>query len=346
MNELQETNLFQFANPEYLWALFLVIFLTGIYIIASYLKKKALASFGDINIINRLMPGASKTRTLIKFIIMNFVLIMIIIAAARPQFGKKLKEIKRQSAEIVIALDVSNSMEAEDINPNRLERAKKAISKFLQKSQDNIALIIFAGKAYMQIPLTDDYSAIRLNLEPLSTDNVPVQGTDISAAIELGTKSFSPATNKGKALVIITDGENHEEKAIKKAKEAKEKGIIVSTIGMGKLKTVPIPNRRTRDFRKNQFGEKVLTKLNENLLKKIANAGGGIYARGNNIDAGLKSILKELNKLEKSETKSTFAEYDDKFHYFIFIALFLIIAEFILLERKNQRLNKLIKDIF
>ncbi len=346
MNELSEMNLFQFANPEYLWAFFSIVFLILIYIFAYYRKRKALAIFGDHNIIRRLMPDASKTRVLIKFVTLNLVLAMVIIAAARPQFGKKLKEVTRQSAEIIIALDVSNSMEAEDIDPNRLIRAKRAISKFLKKSQDDIGLIIFAGKAYMQVPLTNDYSAIKLVLEPLSTDNVSIQGTDISAAVELGIKSFSPTRDKGKALIIITDGENHEEKAIENAKEAKEKGIIVSTIGMGKLKAVPIPNKKTRDFRKNNSGDKVLTKLNEKLLRQIASTGGGIYARGNNIDTGLKLILKELNKLEKKETKSKFKEYNDKFHYIIFIALFFIIVEFIILEKKNKKLNKLIKDLF
>jgi len=333
-------NLFQFAQPEYLWFLSIIPLMFGIYFISNLLKKRALQKFGDAEIIQRLMPEVSVTRQLLKFIIINIALFLIIIAVARPQYGKKLQEVTRKSAELVIAIDVSHSMEATDITPNRLDRAKKAISELLKKSQDKIAIIIFAGKAYTFTPLTADYSGIDMLLSSLSTNDISTQGTDISAAIELGMKSFSPETKKGKALIIITDGENHEEKAIEMAKTAHDKGIIVSTIGMGKTKAVPIPTKNG-SFKKDRYGEKVLTKLNEPLLQQIAETGGGIYTRGNNIKNGLEDVLAQLNKLDKENSKIKVEGYSDKFMYFVVLALAFLLLEFIILERKNKRLKNI-----
>ena len=286
------------------------------------------------------MPDISKARVMLKFILLNISLALIILAIARPQYGMQTKEVIRNSAEIVIALDVSKSMDATDIQPSRIEKAKNAILRFLKKSQDNIALIVFAGDAYIQVPITNDYSGIKAILSSLSTDNVSKQGTNISSAIDLGMKSFTEDKKKGKAIIIITDGENHEEKAIEKAKEAVKEGVMISTIGMGKLHAVPIPDRRTGDFKKKRNGEKVLTKLNEDLLKKIAEAGNGTYTRANNISQGLKNILTELNKLEKTKTKIKVKEYEDYFIYIAMLVLFLLILEFIILERKNKKLSK------
>jgi len=209
---------------------------------------------------------------------------------------------------------------------------------------DNLGLIVFAGQAYTQIPITSDFSAAELFLESVNTGIVPVQGTNITSAISLGMKSFSPTNDKGKALVIITDGENHEEEAINKAKEAKEKGIKVSTIGMGGLRSVPIPDKRTGDFKKDKNGKRVLTKLNETLLKQIARAGDGIYAPANDIKAGLAKIHDEISGMDRNEMKADFAEYDDRFMLLAAIALIFIIIEFFFLERRNRWLAKY--DIF
>lgn len=336
-----DINLFQFAHPEYLWFLMIIPLFIGIYFVSSYFKKKSLAKFGDTEIIKRLMPEASNIRQIIKFILLNIAIAMVIIAIARPQYGKQIKEVTRKSAEVVIAIDVSHSMEARDIAPSRLEQAKKAIKELLTKTQDKIALIIFAGEAYTFTPLTADYSGISMLLKSLTTNDIRNQGTNIGAAIELGVKSFSPNTEKGKALIVITDGENHEEAAIEQAKIAKEKGIMVSTIGMGRPHAVPIPDSRTGDFKKDKYGEKILTKLNETLLKQIANAGGGIYTRGNNIKNGLENILNQLNTLDKDEAKIEVEGYDDKFMYFAALALAFLLLEFLILERKNRRLKNI-----
>jgi len=337
-----EIKLFQFAYPELLWLLAAIPLFFVIYFLSVWRKRRILKRFGDSEIIAQLMPEASPVRNFLKFILINLAFAAVVFGAARPQFGVKMKEVTKRGAELVIALDVSNSMMAEDIQPNRLERAKEAISQLMENDQgDNIALIVFAGDAYTQIPMTADFSAAELFLSNVKTDMIPVQGTNISAAIELGMKSFSPENDKGRAIIIITDGEDHEQDAIAKAKEANAKGIIVSTLGMGEQRAVPIPDPETGDFRKDAQGNRVLTELNETLLKQVARAGGGIYTRANNTRIGLKNLYADLDKLGKSEQKSNVAEYDDRYRYFVILALFFLLAEFFILERQNRWLNQI-----
>ncbi len=341
---MPDIKLFQFANPEAIWLLLIIPVLIGIFIIIKIRKKNALERFGDKNLLNRLMPEASPGKGLAKFLILSFALALLILMIARPQFGSKLKEVTRKSAEVIIALDVSNSMMATDIKPSRLDKAKLAISQLMNKIQgDNLGLIVFAGQAYTQIPITSDFSAAELFLESVNTSIVPVQGTNITAAINLGMKSFSPSNEKGKALIIITDGENHEEEAISQAKTAAEKGIRVSTVGMGGLRAVPIPDGRGY-FKKKKNGEPVLTKLNETLLKQIAKAGGGIYTPANNIQSGLSKIYTEISGMDRNEMKADFAEYDDRFMLLASLALIFLLVEFFILERKNRWVRKF--DIF
>jgi Ca-activated chloride channel family protein len=337
-----EIKLFQFAYPQFLWILAVIPIFFTIFFISVLLKKRTLKRFGDSEIIAQLMPEASPARNFIKFVLMNLAFAAIVLGAARPQFGVKMKEVDKRGAELVIALDVSNSMMAEDIQPNRLERAKEAISQLMETDDgDNMALIVFAGEAYTQIPMTSDFSAAELFLSSVKTDMVPVQGTDISSAIDLGMKSFSPQNDKGRAIIIITDGEDHEEDAIAKAKEANAKGIIVCTLGMGDQRAVPIPDPATGDFRKDAHGKRVLTELDETLLKQIARAGGGVYTRANNTRVGLKNLFADLQKLDKSETKSNVAEYDDRYSYFVILAIFFLLVEFFILERQNRWLNQI-----
>ncbi len=340
MENLQEE--FQWANQEFLYALLIIPAIIIVFIIATIIKSKTLKRFGDYEIVQRLMPDASKSRPIIKFSLLIMILSLIIFAVARPRYGVKMKEVTRKGAEIIIALDVSNSMLAQDIVPNRLERAKMAISKLIANYDGGkIGLIVFAGKAYTQIPITADYSAAGLFLASVSTDIVPVQGTNIAAAIDLGMKSFSPKNQKDKALIIITDGENHEEEALEKAKEAKEKGITIFTIGMGLPAGAPIPTRRKNNFRKDKDGNTIISRLNESFLVQTAKAGGGIYTRANNAKVGLSTIYKELDKMESDQSKSMVGQYDDRFHYIIGLALLLIILEFFILERKNKWLKEL-----
>ena len=268
---------------------------------------------------------------------------MIISALAQPQFGSKLVTSKRKGVELIIALDVSNSMMAEDIKPNRLERAKRAIAKLTERLRnDKIGLIVFAGQAYVQLPITTDYVSAKLFLDAINTSIVPVQGTAIGAAIQMAVKSFTPDFAGSKAVIVITDGENHEDDAIGAAKEALEKKIIVHTIGMGLPQGAPIPVGGTgsRDFMKDKQNNIVVTKLDENMLTQIAAAGGGTYIRANNAEVGLNNLFNEIEKMEKSELNSRdYAEYNDQFPLFILLALCFILLDFMILDRKNKWLR-------
>jgi Ca-activated chloride channel family protein len=261
--------------------------------------------------------------------------------------GTKLEEVKRKGADIMICLDVSNSMKAEDLQPNRLEKAKQAISKLIDKLEgDRIGIIIFGGDAYVQLPITTDYAAAKLFLESISTDMVPTQGTAIGSAIDLAMESFGKDEGKNKAIVIITDGENHEDDAVKAAEAAAEKGVAIHTIGMGSVEGVPIPYYRgnVKDgFRKDKEGNTIVTKLDEKTLQEIAAAANGIYVRATNSDAGLNNVLEAINSLEKKEFESKlYGDYQDWFLIFIWVAFVLLVIEILLSERKSklyQRLN-------
>lgn len=331
-----------FGNPQYLYALLVIPVLIVVFILTQINKRKSLQKFGDKNVITKLMPLVSNRRGGFKFSIILLVLTLIIISISRPQFGSKLKEVTTEGVEIIIALDVSNSMLAKDIAPNRLEAAKRSISRMLDNLiDDKIGLIVFAGKAYTQVPVTTDYTASKMLLSTLSTNIIKEQGTAISEAIQLASKSYSPDNESNKALIIITDGENHENDPIEAAKEAKEKGIIIYTIGLGSNKGTPIPIPGSSDFRKDKQGRVIMTSLNEKILEKIANATGGKYIRANNSRLGLKALYDEIEKLDKMELEAeVYSEYEDIFPYFIFVALILLVFDFILLNKKNKRLEK------
>lgn len=336
--------MFQFANREYLYALLVIPVIVLIFIIAWQMRKRAIKNFGDLKIIKVLMDDVSFLRPVWKFGLVMLALGFLIVGLAGPQIGSKLKEVKRKGVELVIALDVSNSMLAEDIQPNRLERSKRAISKLLDELQnDKIGLIVFAGEAYVQLPITTDYAAAKMFLSTVNTQVVPTQGTAIGAAIELAMKSFTSETEKNKAIIIITDGENHEDDAIAKAEEAAEKGIIVHTIGMGLPKGAPIPigNSGRSNFRTDRTGQIVISKLDETMLQQIASAGRGKYIRANNSQSGLNKLFEEINRMEQSEIESTaYSEYEDRFQYLIGAALFLLLLDFVILERKNKYFKK------
>ncbi|SFF18647.1 vWA domain-containing protein [Sunxiuqinia elliptica] len=337
--------MFRFAHIEYLYALGVIPVFIILFWITRRRRRKALERFGQTEVISQLMPNVSKSRPVVKFIICLFALASLIIATARPQFGSKLKTVKREGVELIIALDVSNSMMAEDIQPNRLERAKRAISRLVDNlNDDKIGLIVFAGDAYTQLPITTDYPSAKLFLNAVNTDIVPRQGTAIGAAIELASVSFSPQFEGNKAIVIITDGENHEDDAIGAATSAAQNGIIVHTIGMGLPQGGPIPVVRNgqRDYRKDKDGNVVVTKLNEEMLQQIAAAGNGIYVRANNAQVGLNTLFNEIDKMEKSEMESlVYSDYEDQFQWFIAFAIFLILLDFLILERKNKYLKNI-----
>jgi Ca-activated chloride channel homolog len=333
----------QFANPLFLYALLVIPVLLLIYIFTQISKKKSLERFGDSSVIYKLMPLVSKRRGGIKFGIILTVLFLVIVAVARPQFGSKLREVTTEGVEIVIALDVSNSMLAEDIKPNRLEAAKRSISKMLENlDNDKIGLIVFAGNAYTQVPVTTDYTATKMLLSTLSTNVIQEQGTAIGQAIELATKSYSPDNETNKALIIITDGENHEDNPVEAAREAHEKGIVIYTIGLGDTKGTPIPLEGTSNYRKDNQGSVIMTKLDESMLIEIANAAEGKYIRANNMRIGLNALYEEIEKLDKMEMESVvYDEYEDVFQYLIFLAILLLLLDYVILNRKNKKLEKL-----
>ena len=337
----------RYEHIEYLNFLFGIPLLILAILLYSRWKRKALALFGDSKLVNELIHSFSKRRTQIKNILAVLIFILLIIGIANPQVGTKMEEVKREGVDLMIAIDLSNSMLAEDIKPNRLERAKQAISRLIDKLEgDRIGLIVFAGEAYVQLPITTDYSAAKLFLSTVNTNIVPTQGTEIAKAIDLSIQSFDMENAQNKAIIIITDGESHDEKAIENAEKANELGVFVHTLGMGLSKGGPIPiynkyGNRT-GYRKNKEGNTVVSKLNENLLMQIANTGKGTYVRANNSKAGLSSLFAEINKMEKKEIGTMiFTEYKDRFQLFIGLALLLLIADLILLGRKNKWSNRI-----
>ena len=337
--------MFRFEHTEFLYALLLIPALAGIFMWMLLWQKRAMTRFGDRNIIQQLIPGVSKNRLLFKFILIMVAYAFLIIAVANPQTGSKLVQGERKGIDIVIALDVSNSMLAQDIKPDRLERSKQAISKLIDKlKNDRIGIVVFAGHAYVQMPVTTDYSAAKMFLSTISTKMVPTQGTAIGEALTMAASEFDDETHS-RAIILITDGENHEDNAVKAAKDAAEKGIHVYTIGMGLPDGAPIPeyqNGRQVGYKKDDKGQTVITRLDEPMLQEIASAGDGIYVRANNSEAGLRTVYDEINKLEKTKFESKmFSDYEDRFQYFIAASLLFLILELIVFERRSKWLSKI-----
>ena len=339
--------MFQLENKIYLYALALIPLFIIIYWIMTRWRKKALLSFGELAVIQQLYPDVSKSKRIWKFILYLFAFTFLIIGIVNPQVGTRLEEVKRKGADLMICLDVSNSMKAEDLAPNRLEKAKQSISKLIDKLDgDRLGVIVFGGEAYVQLPITTDYSAAKMFLESINTDMIPTQGTAIGKAIDMAMESFGKDEGKNKAIVIITDGENHEDDAIKAAEDAAEKGITIHTIGMGSAEGAPIPLYKgnvREGFRKDKEGNTIVTKLDEKMLQEISAAGNGIYVRASNSDTGLNNVLEALDKLEKKQFDSKmYSDYEDRFQWFIAVAFLLLLIETFLTERKSkiyQRLN-------
>ena len=332
----------RYENIEYLNLLYGLIPLFLLMIYYNKWKNKAFKSFGEGLVKKGLIPFYSKSRENLKFLLISLCITNMIIGISNPQIGTKMEEVKREGVDLMIALDLSNSMLAEDIKPNRLERARQAISRLIDKLEgDRIGLIVFAGDAYVQLPITTDYSAAKLFLSTVNTNIVPSQGTAIGKAIDLSIRSFDMENGQNKAIIIITDGENHEDDALEQAKLVNEKGVFVHTLGMGLSKGGPIPiynkYKNNTGYRKDKEGNTIISKLNEQMLQEIASAGNGTYVRANNTQAGLSTLFSEINKMEKKEIGSmVFTDYKDRFQLFLFIALLLLFFDLILLSRKNK----------
>ena len=319
--------------------------------IAAYLwytgrKRKQLEEFGDPELMEALMPNASRVRPAVKFSILMVALALLIFAAARPQYGQSEHTEKRQGIEAIVALDISNSMLAEDVAPNRLDRAKQMLSKLMDNMvNDKVGLVVFAGEAFVQLPITCDYVSAKMFLNSIKPELIKTQGTAIGSALSTSIRCFGEQSETSRAIILITDGENHEDDAVAVAQKAKEMGIQVLVVGIGKPEGSPIPLPGTNNFIKDRQGNVVVSKLNEEMCREIAQAGGGIYVRCDNSNTATKAIQKELNKLATQEIETqVFTDYNEQFQSFALLALLLLVIDFFIFNRKNKSLTKL--DIF
>ena len=335
--------MFRFAHPEYLYLLFILPVLIIFHIYALKARKRLIKQYGAPELISPLMPEASVKRLRLKYLFIFTAITFIIFIIARPQFGSKLETVKRQGVEVMICLDVSNSMLAEDITPNRLEKAKQMLSRITDDmNNDKIGLIVFAGDAFTQIPITSDYISAKMFLPSINPSMVSSQGTAIESAINLSMRSFTPDENSGKTIIIITDGENHEGNAVQAAAAAAEKGVKVNVVGIGLPQGSPIPIGRN-DYMKDNAGNVIVTQLNEAMCQEIAQAGGGLYVRADNTNTALRALQNELSNMSKSEVESqVYSDYDEQFPTLAWIVLVLLVLDFLTSERKN-RLFKNIK---
>ena len=337
----------KYEHIEFLYLLVFIPVLLLLFVLAMRWRKKALNNFGEHRLVKKLMPMASTFKVKLKFSVFLLAITSIIIGLANPQIGSKMEEVKREGVDLMIAVDLSNSMLSEDLQPNRLQRAKQAISRLIDRLEgDRIGLVVFAGDAYVQLPITTDYSAAKLFLSTINTNIISNQGTAIGKAIELSLNSFDFENTQSKAIIIITDGENHEDDAIEMADAAAEKSVFVHTIGMGSIEGGPIPiknrNGQLKGYRKDKQGNTVITKLNEEMLQEIAQAGGGSYIRANNTQSGLNALFEEINKMEKKEIGSKiFTDYKDRFQIFIGFAILLLLLDLFILQRKNKWSSKI-----
>lgn len=328
--------MFRFAHPEYLYLLLILPALLLFYVYIVKARKKAVKKYGEIALISTLMPEASPKRLRLKYGLLFLVITVMIFIIAGPQFGSKLETVKRQGIEVMICLDVSNSMLAQDIAPNRLEKAKQMLSRLTDDlNNDKLGLIVFAGEAFTQVPITSDYISAKMFLSSIAPSMVSTQGTAIGSAINLAMRSFTPDENASKAIILITDGENHEGDAVQAAAAAAEKGVKVNIVGIGLPQGAPIPVGN--DYMKDKAGNVVITQLNEAMCQEIAQAGTGLYVRADNTNNALRALQNELNKMSKSEVESqVYSDYDEQFPILAWIVLILLVAEFLTSERKNR----------
>ena len=323
-----------FAQAQYLLLILLIPFFFIGYALFRKGRNKKIAKLGNPGILAALMPERSRAKGWVRISFFAVAWFFFAIGLARPQMGAKLKENNRKGAEIMIALDVSNSMLAQDYYPNRLERAKLAISRLVDKLQgDRIGLIVFAGQSFVQLPITTDYVSAKIFLNTIGTESVPVQGTALGEAISTAIKSFSSEAQmqqENKAIILITDGENHEDDAVAAARNAAELGIKVFCVGVGSPEGKPIPYGENGDLMKDKDGNIVVTKLNEAVLEEVAAAGGGAYVRAGNAEFGLNPIIDELKQLQEQQFKSVvFEDFEEQYMYFFAIALFFLLLEFL-----------------
>lgn len=330
--------MFRFENPEYLYLFIAMPFLVALYIYLNIRKRNDVKKLGMLSTVKKMMPELSLKRSYLKFWLIFAALCTGIIMIARPQFGTKVENVEKEGIELVVAIDVSNSMLARDVSPDRLSRAKQILSRIIDiRKNDKVALIVFAGEAYVQMPLTSDTQSAKLFLNTIDPSLVPVQGTAIGEAITLGVSSFSSDKDVDKAMILITDGEDHEGNANEAAKRASEAGIMVNVIGIGSVEGTPVPeSESSNNYRTDNDGQVVVSRLNEQMAQEIAQNGKGLYVQADNSNTAIRALETELNELETKKTTSlSYSEYDEKFPLFAWILLVILIVECLIYDKKN-----------
>jgi Ca-activated chloride channel family protein len=338
--------MFRFEENIWLYALLLIVPVLLLVFYYFYWKKKSIKLLADAHLLENLMPLWSPVRTLVKYFLWLAGFAFLVLAIANPQFGSRMEEVKRQGTEIIICLDVSNSMLAQDFSPNRLAAAKRSIAQMINRLKDDrIGLIVFAGESYVQLPLTSDYATAKLFLENIETEMIGTQGTAIGAAIELAMSSFDAKSKAGKSIIVISDGENHEDNPQEMASEALSKGILVHCIGLGSEEGVPIPiivNGTMMGYRTDKEGNNVVTKLNVDLLQEVAAAGKGVFVKASSSQIGLDRVIDQLENMQKADlgTKK-FTDYESRFQYFLVASFLCFVLERLISEKQSDWWRKL-----
>ncbi len=334
--------MFRFENPAFLYLLIIIPVFILIRLLGIRKRKRKLKKFGDIELVKQLMPDVSYSRRALKFWLMMAALALIIVMLARPQMGTKISQEKRSGIEVIISLDISNSMRAEDVVPSRLDKSKMLIENMVDNfTNDKVGLVVFAGDAFIQLPITSDYVSAKMFLQNVDPSLIATQGTDLAGAIELSSKSFTQQDKVGRAILIITDGEDHEGGAIEAAKKARKNGIRVFVLGVGSPKGSPVPDGNG-GYMKDNTGQEVMSALNEDMCKQIAEAGGGAYIHVDNTSLAQRQLNDELTRLQKGDLSSViYSEYDEQFQAVGILVLLLLVIETLILERKNPLLGKI-----
>lgn len=327
-----------FAEPKYLMLLLLIPVLFVIQALVLKFRAKRLRRFGDQALVEKLMPSYSKAKVWLRLSLFAIAFMFFILGISRPQMGAILKEHKTRGAEVMVVLDVSNSMLAQDYSPNRLERAKLAISRMVDKLRDDrIGLIVFAGNSFVQLPITTDYVSAKMFLSSISTESVPIQGTAMGEAISTALRSFSAQSDKSRAIIVITDGENHEDDPVAAARQAAELGVRVFTIGVGSPQGTMIP-MGDGQYLEDREGNPVVTRLDEKVLQEVAEAGKGLYVHAGNREFGLDPVIEEISRMDDEEYNSiVFEEYDELYMYFLAVAFFFLVLEMLIGDRRSKR---------
>lgn len=327
-----------FAEPKYLMLLLLIPVFFVIQALVLKFRAKRIRRFGDQTLVEKLMPSYSKAKVWLRLSLFAIAFLFFILGISRPQMGAILKEHKTRGAEVMVVLDVSNSMLAQDYSPDRLERAKLAISRMVDKLRDDrIGLIVFAGNSFVQLPITTDYVSAKMFLSSISTESVPIQGTAMGEAISTALRSFSAQSDKSRAIIVITDGENHEDDPVAAARQAAELGVRVFTIGVGSPQGTMIP-MGDGEYLEDRDGNPVVTRLDDKVLQEVADAGKGLYVHAGNREFGLDPVIEEISRMDDEEYNSiVFEEYDELYMYFLAVAFFFLVLEMLIGDRRSKR---------